>query len=91
MTAREYAVIALLSWNLFVLILYGADKYKARHNKWRTRELTLILPAFFMGGAGAVFGMILFNHKTSKMKFRLLIPLAVILNIAAVWSYYTFL
>ena len=36
------------------------------------------------GGIGAMFGMVLFNHKTSKTKFRLLVPLYAVLSIALV-------
>ena len=32
------------------------------------------------GGIGAMFGMVVFNHKTSKIKFRILIPIIAILN-----------
>ena len=34
----------------------------------------------FFGGAGALFGMVVFNHKTSKMKFRIFVPLFFWLN-----------
>lgn len=75
---KEY--IILLIWNITVMLFYGADKSFARKGKMRLSEKSLIIPAFLLGGAGAIFGMVLFNHKTSKIKFRLLIPLAVTLN-----------
>ena len=78
-------------WNLIVFCVYGVDKLCARAHKKRVREATLILLAFFLGGAGAMFGMIVFNHKTSKMKFRLSVPLAVIMNVVVVvWVKYFF-
>ena len=79
-----YIAGALTAWNLITLALYGIDKRKARENKWRIRERTLILCAFLMGGAGAFFGMALFRHKTKHVKFKLLVPLALIMNIAVV-------
>lgn len=72
-------------FNIFVLLLYGLDKFKAKRSLRRIRERTLIIPAFIMGGVGAIFGMVLFNHKTSKPKFRILIPLAVILNVITLY------
>ncbi len=74
--------LVFLIWNIFVLFLYGADKLNARKGKRRIREITLLTVAFLLGGAGAIFGMVMFNHKTSKMKFRIFVPLAVVLNIA---------
>lgn len=72
----------ILVWNIFTMFLYGIDKLRARKHKWRISETALIVPAFLFGGFGAIVGMVLFNHKTSKMKFRLLVPLAFLMNIA---------
>ena len=86
----NYIVYALFIWNLIVLVLYGIDKRKAKKRKWRISEKTLILTAFCMGAAGAMCGMLLFRHKTKHWKFRLLLPLAVIVNIAVVVAVYFF-
>lgn len=78
-------------WNIIVFFMYGIDKLKAKRSKWRISENALIVPAFLLGGLGAAFGMIVFNHKTSKIKFRILVPLAFIVNIAfliAVYMYF---
>lgn len=72
----------LLIWNIFTMLLYGIDKLRARKHKWRISETALIVPAFLLGGTGAMLGMVIFNHKTSKAKFRFLVPLAFVLNIA---------
>lgn len=72
-------------FNIFVLLLYGLDKFKAKKKLRRIKERTLIISAFLLGGVGAIFGMVLFNHKTSKPKFRILIPLAVILNVITLY------
>ena len=79
---------ALLIWNVAVMLIYGADKLRAKKGWRRTRETTLLTLALLMGGIGAAFGMILFNHKTSKMKFRIVVPLAEILNCAVVFLLY---
>ena len=72
--------IAIAVWNIFVFIIYGADKLCARLHKRRIRERTLISLAYLIAGVGAMFGMVVFNHKTSKMKFRILIPLSVVIS-----------
>lgn len=73
-----------LVWNLIVFAMYGIDKRKAERGKWRISEDALILSAFCMGGLGAVFGMNKFRHKTKQMKFKVLVPLALVLNVVIV-------
>ena len=77
----NYYYIALLVWNILVMLLYGVDKFKAKNRGRRVSEKTLISVAFLGGGVGAMFGMVVFNHKTSKIKFRIAIPLSVLFNI----------
>ena len=81
MTDIIWYIIA--AWNITVFTLYGIDKWKAEKNKWRLPEAALILTAFLLGGAGAIIGMVAFNHKTSKPKFKALVPIALILTITA--------
>ena len=81
----EVAVLAtVVAWNIIAFALYGIDKSKAKKGKWRISEATLITIAFIMGGVGSVLGMRIFRHKTQHMKFRLLVPLAVVINIGIV-------
>ena len=81
--------IILLIWNIIVMFVYATDKLLARKKKRRIKETTLIIPAFLFGGAGAILGMVIFNHKTSKIKFRILVPLATVLSATAViWLSY---
>ena len=75
-----YISAALIIWNAATFILYGADKRKAKKDKWRTKESTLILCAFLMGGIGAFLGMKVFRHKTKHLKFKLLVPISVVVN-----------
>ena len=81
----------ILIWNIVVALIYGIDKLLAKNKKRRISEKFLLFVTFLMGGAGAMFGMILFNHKTSKMKFRILVPCAVVLNIILIKAYYMYL
>ena len=80
------AICVLLVWNLVVFIFYGADKRKAQKGRWRISEGTLIVCAFLLGGIGALLGMSIFRHKTRRWKFRILVPLAVLANAAALYG-----
>ena len=75
----------LVVWNVLVCLLYGFDKFAAKRGMWRISEKTLLVTAFFMGGAGAYLGMEIFRHKTKHLKFRILVPLFFVINIVAVF------
>lgn len=68
-------------WNLLVFLLYGLDKQKAKTNQWRISEKALLTLSFFLGGAGAACGMLVFHHKVSKWSFRIGVPVGLILSI----------
>ena len=63
----------------------GIDKYRAKHDKWRIPEKTLLLLALLGGAIGAFLGMKAFHHKTQHTKFGLIIPLLALLQLAAVF------
>ena len=73
-------VICLVIWNIIVFFTYGADKLKAKKRMRRISEQTLITIAFLFGSIGALSGMYIFRHKTRHLKFRILLPLALIVN-----------
>lgn len=75
----------LVAWNILVMFIYGTDKLLAKMHKRRISERFLITISTFMGALGALLGMIIFNHKTSKMKFRVCVPLTVLLNAVVLW------
>ena len=56
--------------NLAVFLLYGLDKLKAKKNKWRIPERTLLTGTWLMGGVGAFLGMRAFRHKTQHLSFK---------------------
>lgn len=72
--------------NLIVFFLYGIDKWKAIHHKWRIPEAHLILAGVF-GIFGAVLGMLLFRHKIRKPKFYIGLPAIFILELMCVILY----
>ena len=80
---------ALLLVNIVAFVVYGIDKRKAQKGRWRIAESTLLLLAFFGGAIGALLGMRAFRHKTKHRKFKILVPLFLVLHIAlAGWLIY---
>lgn len=71
----------LIAINAITFITYGIDKWKARKNKWRIPESTLLLLAVFGGGIGAFLGMRVWRHKTMHKKFKYGIPSILVLQI----------
>ena len=79
----------LLIINVVAFFLYGIDKLKAKHGKWRISELTLLLFAAAGGSVGAWAGMKIWHHKTRHWKFKIGLPLILILqlSIAVYWMW----
>lgn len=75
-----YIFYFLIVWNIVVFFLYGSDKRKAKTNKYRISEKTLLLSSFLWGAIGAFLGMYVFRHKTKHVKFKILVPIFLILN-----------
>ncbi|MBR6527763.1 MAG: DUF1294 domain-containing protein [Lachnospiraceae bacterium] len=73
----SYLVLA----NLVAFAMYGIDKRRAIKDKWRIPEKRLLLAALFGGAPGALWGMILFHHKTKKAKFFLTVPVLFVLQV----------
>ncbi|MBQ6197250.1 MAG: DUF1294 domain-containing protein [Lachnospiraceae bacterium] len=78
-------VIAVITWlcvaNLGALILFGADKKRAKEGRWRIPEKTLFLSAILGGSIGAILGMHLFRHKTKHWYFRYGLPAILLVQI----------
>ena len=74
-------IYLILGINIFSFILMGIDKYKAIKNNYRISENTLLLISILGGGIGSLLGMILFHHKTKKLKFQILVPISILINI----------
>ena len=84
----KYFHLYLLLINAAAFVLMLADKRKARKNRWRIPERTLILSAAFGGSIGALLGMYTFRHKTKHLKFTLGIPAILIAQISlAIWIF----
>lgn len=69
----------LLSINLFAFFICYLDKKKAIKHKYRISENFLLLSALLGGAFGFYISMQLFRHKTKHLKFKLLVPIFMIL------------
>lgn len=77
-----------LAINLLTFVLYGIDKYKAKHKCWRIPEAVLLWLAVLGGSPAALVAMHLFRHKTLHKKFRYGVPAILIIQIiVAVYLY----
>ena len=79
----------LFAINIVSFFLYGIDKYKAKKNKWRISEATLLTMAAIGGSIGAWAGMRLWHHKTMHKKFKYDIPVIIMMQIALVTYLHT--
>lgn len=79
-------ILLMVLWNLITFAMMGVDKAKAKKNKQRISEKTLILSSFIMGALGIAAGALVFHHKTRKIKFQILIPMSIIVNMALIYA-----
>lgn len=84
----KYFLLYLLLINAAAFVLMLVDKVKAKKNRWRISERTLMLSAALGGSVGALLGMYTFRHKTRHIKFTLGIPAILIAQLAlALWLF----
>ena len=70
----------LLLINFAAFYLYWEDKRRAKKDKWRIKESTLLLVGLIGGSLGSLVSMHVFRHKTKHWKFKILVPLFFILH-----------
>ncbi len=81
MTFTQIFIIYLIIINILGFLIMGLDKYKAKMGDRRIPENTLFTFTVLGGGVGTIAGMYVFHHKTKKMKFKIGMPLILILEI----------
>ena len=79
---HQYSMYYLFAINIVSFFLYGIDKYKAKKNKWRISEASLLLMAVIGGSIGAWVGMRIWHLKTMHKKFKYGIPVIIIFQVA---------
>ena len=75
---NKLLIAYLLLINALGFGLMLLDKWKAKKNRWRIRESTLMLVAALGGSVGSLLGMYTVRHKTKHLKFTLGIPLILV-------------
>ena len=84
----KYFLLYLLLINAAAYLLMLVDKIKAKKNRWRIPERTLMLSAALGGSIGALVGMYTFRHKTKHLSFTLGMPAILIAQVAlAIWIF----
>jgi len=78
--------IFLIISNSISFTIFGVDKLQSKKGGWRVPESRLLLIAFF-GPFGAYIGMLLFRHKTRKIKF-FLVPIFLLTQISLITYFY---
>lgn len=64
----------LIFVNLITFIICGYDKLMAIKHRYRIPEDMLLFLSFIGGCLGFILGMLIFRHKTKKLKFTALEP-----------------
>lgn len=82
MNINHIVIYYLLIINAVAFIVYGIDKLKARKDRWRISEATLLLLALVGGSIGSWLGMKVWHHKTMHRKFQYGLPVILLLQLA---------
>mgnify|MGYP000658285553 CR=1 FL=1 len=86
---RDTFIEWLILINIITFVIYALDKYKAIHHAWRIPERTLILLAAIGGSVGALSAMYTVRHKTKHNKFRIGVPVILVIQIIVLYILYT--
>lgn len=81
----KYLFIYLCIINALSFLLMLIDKQKAKKNRWRIPEQTLLGVCAIGGSAGGLLAMILLRHKTLHKRFSIGIPAMVVIHLAALY------
>ena len=65
----------LIFINVITFIICGYDKMMAIKHRYRIPEDILLFLSFIGGSLGFILGMLVFRHKTKKLKFTVLEPI----------------
>ena len=79
---HQLTLYYLAAINVITFLIYGIDKWKAKKQKWRISESTLLILAVIGGSVGAWIGMKTWHHKSLHKKFKSGIPFILTLQLA---------
>ena len=76
---KAYLILTIVMF--FVeLVLFSYDKVASGDGRFRIPVYVLMIPIGFGGGLGALVGMLIYRHKTTKMFFKIPIYFSVIIQ-----------
>lgn len=84
-------IYLFIASNILAFIFYGMDKLSAIRQWQRTPEKHFYLLALLSGWPASLLGQIVFNHKTTKIKFRRWFYIMSFINVFLVLSYLIYL
>ena len=81
----KYYLVYIAIMSITGFMLYGIDKLRAMHSRFRIRESVLLSVGFFGGAAGAILGMIFFRHKTRHWYFWFVNAFGAVLQVSGLY------
>lgn len=81
-------MIYLVMINVLSFFIMGLDKVKAKKQRYRISENTLLFIALIGGSLGSYLAMYCFHHKTKYIKFYMGIPLILFIQILIYCFYF---
>lgn len=84
MEARHLILLYLAVITVVTFLVYGIDKWKAQHKRWRIPESVLLGLAALGGSVGALLGMQVWHHKTQHKRFKYGVPAILAAQVVAV-------
>ena len=83
-------ILYFFTINALGFLLMLVDKHRARKNRGRIPEATLMGVAVLGGSIGSLIGMYTVRHKTKHPKFTVGIPLILIVQLTAAYFVYRY-
>ena len=84
MFAGIILILYLLFINFMGIASMASDKIRAMEHRFRIPEAVLLTIAVIGGSPGSIAGMLLFHHKTRRAKFRLGLPVILLVQIGLI-------
>ena len=81
---KHLILIYLAIITVVTFSVYGIDKWKSQHKRWRIPESVLLGLAVIGGSVGALLGMKVWCHKTQHKKFKYGVPAILAVQVAVV-------
>lgn len=90
LSVKHIVLIYFAMINVVAFFVYGIDKWKSQHDRWRVPESMLLGLAAIGGSVGAWLGMKVWHHKTQHKKFKVGVPVMLLIQISlVVWFWVT--